>query len=260
MYIGSTDAAGCSTACGRSSTTRSTRRWPVTARRIEVVLRHADGSAEVRDNGPRNPRRRSSRRPSSPGGLELVMTGCMRAVSSGTAPTRFRRPARGRRLGGQRPDLPAATSRWTGTAAPGRPASAAASPGSSPTTASPVPGRASPGAAACARSVGSRRRSLAPTHPVLARSPGLRPRRPVQLHRHHRARPPERPTSYPAWPSTSATEAPRARRPGEAPGRRARGSWPNVPWDGADSAAGPAAGPARRSSASTAASASSAST
>ena len=43
-------AAGSCTACGRSSTTRSTRRSPATARRIDVVL-HADGSIEVRDNG-----------------------------------------------------------------------------------------------------------------------------------------------------------------------------------------------------------------
>ena len=42
--------AGSCTACGRSSTTRSTRRWPATCTEIEVIL-HADGSVEVRDNG-----------------------------------------------------------------------------------------------------------------------------------------------------------------------------------------------------------------
>ena len=42
--------AVCTTWCGRSSTTPSTRRWPVTATRIDVVLL-ADGGVRVIDNG-----------------------------------------------------------------------------------------------------------------------------------------------------------------------------------------------------------------
>ena len=43
-------APACTTWCSRSSTTPSTRRWPVTATDVQVII-HADESVTVRDNG-----------------------------------------------------------------------------------------------------------------------------------------------------------------------------------------------------------------
>ena len=50
MYIGSTDSAASTTSCGRSSTTRSTRRWPATRRRSSSRST-TDGKVTVEDDG-----------------------------------------------------------------------------------------------------------------------------------------------------------------------------------------------------------------
>ena len=50
MYIGDTTPAACTTWSTKSSTTRSTRRWPASPREISVTINN-DGSVTVEDNG-----------------------------------------------------------------------------------------------------------------------------------------------------------------------------------------------------------------
>ena len=50
--------AACTTSSGRSSTTRSTRRWPATPTRIDVTI-HADGTVDRRGRRPRHPGRQA---------------------------------------------------------------------------------------------------------------------------------------------------------------------------------------------------------
>jgi hypothetical protein len=111
MYIGSTDAAASCTACGRSSTTRWTRRWPATAPHRGGL--HADGSAEVRDNGRGipvdvEPEDRAHRRRAGDDPAARRRQVRRRLLH------RLRRPARRRGLGGERPGRPAGRERRPG--------------------------------------------------------------------------------------------------------------------------------------------------
>ena len=128
MYIGSTDSRGLhALPVGDHRQLRSTRPWPATATAIEVVL-HADGSAEVRDNGRGIPVDIEPKTGLT--GVELVMTrAARRRQVRRRLLRRLRRPARRRRLGGQRAVRAAGRRGGPRRLRPGRPASAAGVPG-----------------------------------------------------------------------------------------------------------------------------------
>src|SRR5580700_10550536 len=133
MYIGSTDSRGLQHCLAEIVDNAVDEALAGHCNGIEVTL-HADGSAEVRDNGRGIPV--DVERKTKLTGVELVMTR-LHAGYMASAPRSSTRWPRGW------------TSRWIGRDTPGRPASAAASPASSPR---PARTRTSPGSRGCASS------------------------------------------------------------------------------------------------------------
>ena len=189
MYIGSTDGRGLQHCLWEIFDNSVDEALGGYCTRIEVVL-HADGSAEVRDNGRGIPVDIEPK--SKLTGVELVMTRLHAGGKFGGGSY----TASGGLHGVGASVVNALASRldvevdrgghtWAASFRRGVTGEFADSGEPGPERELHPPGRAAP--APPGRQEGHRH-----PHPVLAGQAGLRPRRPVQLHRHHRAGPADR--------------------------------------------------------------------
>ena len=114
MYIGSNDGRGLMHCLWEIIDNSVDEALAGYGDQIEIIL-HKDGSAEVRDTRPRHPRGRGAQdRPVRRRGRDDQAA--RRRQVRRRLLRRLRRPARRRRLGGERAELPRWTWRWTGTA------------------------------------------------------------------------------------------------------------------------------------------------
>ena len=105
----------CTTSCGRSSTTRSTRRWPGYCTRIDVTLL-ADGGVPCRRQRPRHPGRRAPAVQGQVGGRDRDDHAARGRQVRRRRLQGLRRAARRRRVGRERAVARSSCSRSTATA------------------------------------------------------------------------------------------------------------------------------------------------